>query len=104
MILNVKLPEAEYLMYIEGAAMTLDCKRMGTDKKTNAPKTITTTLGFFGPFQLELAFKRIITEELALNQDTIPLREFLKRFKAIEDAIVAQTEKLKIELQELKRK
>ena len=97
MKLNIKLTNADYTMYIDGNAMTVDVTANG-QSKDGAPKKITTTLGYYGPAQVELAVDRIIREELTLSEEKVNLRRFLEVFKGIHEIIAPQLSELKEEI------
>lgn len=93
MTLTIELTNATYLLYMEGQSLTLDCKALRKSengKNKGKSMMMTDTLGYFGAFQLDLAFKRIITEELSRGEDTTSLEEFVARMERIEAIILAQ--------------
>lgn len=89
MKLKIKLKQAEYDMRFEGNSMTVEVTFAGEDKQ-GLPKKITSTLGYYGPAQVELAVNRIIREELTLHEEQVNLREFLKVYKGIQEIINPQ--------------
>lgn len=102
MKLECKLPHASYCVEITGQYSTVKCTTMGMNKERTEEKEQTYDLGYFGPFQLENAFLRIISEEQALGNDTIAFKEFLKRYNALTEKVIAEVTKLRQELKEAK--
>jgi hypothetical protein len=95
----VKLTQATYDLSIKDGSMTLYCTKIGIGK-AGIEKEITSTLGFFGPFQIEHAYNRIAFEELSLNNDTTDLYEFLSVYKTIAEQIMEQAEGIKATIKE----
>jgi hypothetical protein len=95
MTIQFKLNNSEYFAYLHGSAITLDVKRMGNSKKDATMREIVSTLGYYGPGQIDLVINRIIAEELEASNDVVNLREFLIRYKAIHESIASQVAELK---------
>lgn len=65
-------------------------------------REIVSTLGYYGPGQIDLVINRIIGDELEAEQDVVNLREFLIRYKAIHQSIDEQVDALKREIKYLR--
>jgi hypothetical protein len=104
MILKIKLTNASYAMHVDGNAMTVDVSVMSEATDSKPAKLITSTLGYYGPAQVDLAIERIIKEELTQTDEVVNLRRFLELYKGIHEIIAPQLVELKDAIREQRLK
>jgi len=100
MILKIKLKHATYEMHIDGPSMTVDVTSMSEATDEKPSKAITSTLGYYGPAQVEHGLNRIIAHELTLDNEVVGLKEFLNRYRAIHELVVSEIAGLKEAIKE----
>lgn len=89
MILEIQLPANAYRLYIESAQITT-CRitSIKDTESANFGNEKIIELGFFT--RLPSAMERIIREEIAMNQEVVNLRQFLKIYKTLSENITEQ--------------
>lgn len=104
MTITIKLNQATYTVRMEAVQMVLECTTMGIGRKDGESKLITSTLGYYGPGQIQHAISRIIAEETTLDNERVHLREFLIKYKAIHESISGQVEEIKEQIKQSRSK